>query len=258
VVACVRDGGPGRAMVTAVQSRLIRADDGIRLHVAVTGAGADVVVLSGGPGCVQYLEDDEIAPVGFRAWYPEPRGVGRSAGSAHTMAKAVADLEAVRRSVGVESWIVVGHSWGSDLAVFYALQHPARVSGVVGIAGTGIQRDRTWSEEYQARKDSEPQIPIKWDPQVHAGLMASYREWIHEPRVLRQVADCAVPMRFVAAAEDIRPSWPLEQLAELAPRGAVVRIPDVPHDFWSTHPETWVGVVTDACTDLAREDGGKR
>src|SRR3954465_9079489 len=105
VVSCVRDGGPGRAMVTAVQSGLIRGDDGIRLHVGGTGAGAGGGVLSGGPCCVQYLEDDEIAPVGFRAWYPEPRGVGRSAGSAHTMAKAVADLEAVRRSVGVESWI---------------------------------------------------------------------------------------------------------------------------------------------------------
>jgi pimeloyl-ACP methyl ester carboxylesterase len=98
-VACVRDGGPGRAMVTAVQSRLIPADDGIRLHVAVAGAGADVVVLSGGPGCVQYLEDDEIAPVGFRAWCPEPRGVGRSAGGAHTMADAVADLETEPRGV---------------------------------------------------------------------------------------------------------------------------------------------------------------
>jgi proline iminopeptidase len=61
-----------------MQSRLIAADDGTQLHVGVAGSGPDVVVLSGGPGCVQYLEDDQIAPVGFRAWYPEPGGCQRT------------------------------------------------------------------------------------------------------------------------------------------------------------------------------------
>lgn len=233
-----------------MQSRFVDAADGTRLHVGVTGSGPDVVVLSGGPGCVHYLEDDDLAPTGFQAWYPEPRGVGRSGGGGHTMDQAVADLEAVRQAVGVSSWIALGHSWGSDLAVFYALRHPESVTAVVGIAGTGIQKDRTWFEEYSARKDSEPEIPIAWVPQVHAALHDSYLEWIHHPHVFRDVADCVVPMRLVAAALDIRPSWPLEQLAELAPHGTFVRIADVPHDFWATHPSIWVNVITNACADL--------
>jgi proline iminopeptidase len=126
---------------------------------------------------------------------------------------------------------------------------------VVGIAGTGIQKDRTWSEQYHACKDTEPKIPIAWVPEVHAALSASYLEWIHQPRVLRQVADSTVPMRFVAAAEDIRPFWPLQQLAELAPLGAFVRVPNVPHHFWATHPQTWVRVVTAACTDVSSAGG---
>lgn len=235
-----------------VQSRSITADDGTALHVGVTGAGPDVVVLSGGPGCVHYLENDQLAPTGFRAWYPEPRGVGRSAGGPHTMAQAVGDLEAVRRAVGVTSWVALGHSWGGDLAVFYALQHPDALRGVVAIAGTGPQRDRTWSQEYHAGKDREPQIPIDWVPEVHAALLASFMDWIHRPRLFRQVADCAVPMRLIAAGQDIRPSWPLEQLAELAPLGAFTCVPDVPHDFWATHPDVWVRVVTDTCNSLAR------
>jgi proline iminopeptidase len=85
---------------------------------------------------------------------------------------------------------------------------------------------------------------------VHAALTASYLEWIHRPRVLRQVADSSVPMRFVAAGDDVRPSWPLQQIAELAPHGDFVRVPDVPHDFWATHPHTWVQLVTDCCRDL--------
>jgi proline iminopeptidase len=59
---------------------MVAADDGTLLHVGGTGDGPDVVVLSGGPGCVHYLEDEALAPRGMRAWYSEPRGVGRSEG----------------------------------------------------------------------------------------------------------------------------------------------------------------------------------
>ena len=61
------------------------------------------------------------------------------------MEEAIADLEGIREAVGVGTWIVVGHSWGCDLGVRYAVEHPEAVTAVVGIAGKGPQRDRTWS-----------------------------------------------------------------------------------------------------------------
>ena len=128
---------------------------GVALHVGVVGQGCDVVVLTGGPGCVQYLESDEISPSGHRAWYPEARGVGRSGGVPHTMERAIADLEGIREAVSIDKWIVVGHSWGSDLAVRYAVERPDSVVGVVGIAGKGPHRDRTSSEAYEAGKGRE-------------------------------------------------------------------------------------------------------
>jgi proline iminopeptidase len=224
--------------------------DGVELHVGVTGSGPDVLVLTGGPGCVHYLERDEIAVPGHRCWYPEPRGVGRSAGGPHDMARAVADLEAVRRSAGVASWLVLGHSWGSDLAVRYALDHPDVVSGVVGVAGKGPQRDRTWSAAYEAGKANEPEVPVDIAMDVWAALSASFTEWIHQPDLWRRLADCRVPMHFIAAGDDVRPSWPLQQLAALVPEGQFTVVPAVPHDFWSTHPDRWVDVVTRACDEL--------
>lgn len=110
-----------------MESRLIQVE-GVALHVGVTGQGSDLVVLTGGPGCVQYLERDEISPPAHRAWYPEPRGVGRSGGGPHTMERAIADLEGIREVVGVGSWMVMGHSWGCDLAVRYAVEHPESVT----------------------------------------------------------------------------------------------------------------------------------
>jgi proline iminopeptidase len=122
-----------------MQTLVVDADDGVRLNVGMTGDGTDVLVLSGGPGCVHYLERDELAPRGMRSWFPEPRGVGRSTGGPHSMSQAVADLETVRLAAGVESWVVLGHSWGGDLAVRYALDHPDAVRKVVAVAGCGVQ-----------------------------------------------------------------------------------------------------------------------
>ena len=220
--------------------------DGIALHVGVTGTGPDLVVLTGGPGCVQYLERDDLALPGHRCWYPEPRGVGRSAGGAHDMERAIADLEAVRRHAGVGTWSVLGHSWGSDLAIRYALEHPESVARVIAVAGRGPQRDRTWSEAYEAGKASEPDVPIRVALEVCASLSASFTDWIHQPDLWRRLADCSVPVHLIAAGADVRPSWPLQQLAELMPAGRFSSVPGVPHDFWSTHPDLWVDVLEHA------------
>ncbi|NUT07503.1 MAG: alpha/beta hydrolase [Hamadaea sp.] len=229
-----------------MESRTIRVEH-TALHVGVTGQGPDVVVLTGGPGCVQYLEQNEIAPLHHRAWYPEPRGVGRSGGGPHGMERAIADLEGIRAAVGIDAWIVVGHSWGCDLAVRYAVEHPEVVTAVVGIAGRGPQRDRTWSQAYEAGKATAPFVDVDWVPEVHAALSDSFTDWIHGPGLWRGLADCAVPMHFIAAGDDIRPSWPLAQLAALVPRGRFSTVPGVPHDFWFTHPELWTKTVTAAC-----------
>lgn len=148
----------------------VPADDHVGLHVGVTGNGPDVVVLSGGPGCVHYLENDEIAPRGVRAWYPEPHGVGRSAGGPHTLTRAIAELESVREAADIDRWAALGHSWGSDLAVRYALDHPSRITSVVGVAGHGLHKDRIWSQTYDSLKDTESTIQIDWNFAVHGAL----------------------------------------------------------------------------------------
>ena len=119
---------------------------------------------------------DDLAPRDHPAWYPEPRGVGRSGGGPHTMEEAIADLEGIRKAVGVGNWIVVGHPRGCDLGVRYAVEHPEAVAAVVGIAGRGPQRDRTWSEAYESGKIAEPIVEIDWVPDVHAALSASFTD----------------------------------------------------------------------------------
>ena len=225
----------------------VGADDETSLHVGVVGSGPDVVVLSGGPGCVNYLENSDLAPCGFRTWFPEPRGVGRSGGGPHDLAQAIADLETMREAMGVNEWIAVGHSSGSDLAVRYALDHPERVRAVIGVAGHGLHKDRTWSKIYEAARHTEDEFVIEWEPAVHESLKASFDEWIHEPQLFRQLADSDVAMTFVAAGDDIRPDWPLRQLAALVPRAQFREVVGVPHNFWGTHPSEWTQLMSSLC-----------
>lgn len=241
-----------------MESRAVDAEDGAVLDVASCGSGPDVVVLSGGPGCVHYLADERIAPPGARSWFPTPRGVGASGGGPHDMVRAVADLEAVRSQLGVERWVVLGHSWGSDLAVRYALDHPDRVQAVIGVAGHGLHRDRSWSEIYEQGKQHEQPVEIDWVPEVHRSLWSSFQDWIHEASLFRRLAECSVPMQFIAAGKDIRPNWPLQQLAELVPHGSFAVVDGVVHDFWATDPQTWVRITSRACrAAAARTESGR-
>jgi proline iminopeptidase len=43
----------------------------------------------------------------------------------------VKDMERLRRHLGIESWLVFGGSWGSTLAIAYAIEHADRCAGLV-------------------------------------------------------------------------------------------------------------------------------
>jgi proline iminopeptidase len=96
-----------------------------------------VIVLHGGPDFDQsYLAPDlDRWADGFHLIYYDQRGRGRSAHHVRptdvTLASDLDDLDRVRRYFGVESAIVLGHSWGTVLALEYARRHPTHVSHLI-------------------------------------------------------------------------------------------------------------------------------
>ncbi|KAB2966265.1 alpha/beta fold hydrolase [Zoogloea sp.] len=117
---------------------LLPVGDGHRLHVETSGnpAGEPVVLLHGGPGsgCSPRMRDLYDPGRHFLVAFDQ-RGAGRSepAGETrtNTTAHLVADLEALRRHLGVARWRVTGGSWGATLALAYAMAHRGAVSGLV-------------------------------------------------------------------------------------------------------------------------------
>jgi proline iminopeptidase len=69
----------------------------------------------------------------------DQRGSGRSRSDGpFDVESFVADLDVLRGHWGHEQWVVAGHSWGANLALFYALAHPRETLAVIYICGTGL------------------------------------------------------------------------------------------------------------------------
>ncbi len=134
---------------------------GCAFHCVRSGAGPPVVLVHGGPGLWDYL-----GPVAAlierraRAFRYDQRACGRSTGEGpHTIARHVADLEALRDHWGLERFTVIGHSWGASLALHYALEHPERLAGMVYMSGTGV--DPAWKADNKAARPKGRLVPSR-------------------------------------------------------------------------------------------------
>lgn len=140
--------------------RLI-AVDGAELFVEQSGNpdGIPALYLHGGPGSglgnrgyVMKFDPERYRVIGL-----DQRGCGRSRPWAMddldrldrlTTPRLIDDVEAVRKELGVEAWVVNGVSWGSTLALAYAQAHPERVLGIVIMAvTTGAPSEIDWITE---------------------------------------------------------------------------------------------------------------
>jgi len=98
--------------------------------------GRPVLFLHGGPGAgAGAVHRRFFDPHFWRIVIFDQRGAGRSRPLGglddNTTQDLVADIEVLRRHLGIERWLLFGGSWGSTLALAYAQAQPARVSGCV-------------------------------------------------------------------------------------------------------------------------------
>ncbi len=133
-------------------SGFLKTDDGHSLYYEVSGNpdGIPVLYLHGGPGAglspnyKRFFDANRYRIIGF-----EQRGCGRSKpfGSLenNTTQHSLADIQQLRRFLGIDKWVVFGGSWGATLALLTALDDPDAVSGLI-LRGVflGRQQDRDW------------------------------------------------------------------------------------------------------------------
>ncbi len=213
---------------------------GPALWTCAEGTGHPVLFIPGGPGCCDYLEPVSSAVAGIRAIRFDPRGCGRSEQVAnYRLTDALGDIERLREHHGVERWVVAGHSAGADHALAYAFQHRDHVAGVVCLSGGRFNNDRLWHAAYSAARDAglEPEIDFAYPPnmEVNAQLNAEWKAFIQRPTMFRELAEFDIPALFIYGSEDIRPAWPMEQVARLMPNARWELLQGANHNLWMTH-----------------------
>ncbi len=98
--------------------------------------GRPALVLHGGPGgAINPTMRRFFDPARWRVVLFDQRGCGRSRPNAsledNTTWTLIEDIERLRKTLKIERWAVFGGSWGSTLALAYAITHPERVSALV-------------------------------------------------------------------------------------------------------------------------------
>ena len=96
--------------------------------------GKPVLFVHGGPGggtnpaMARYFD-----PLSYNVILVDQRGCGDSEPFAHlednTTYDSVRDFEKIRELLKIDKWQVFGGSWGSTLALAYAMEHPTKVMG---------------------------------------------------------------------------------------------------------------------------------
>ncbi len=131
--------------------------------------GKPALYLHGGPGSVCSPGQRRFFdPAVYRAMLFDQRGSGRSRPlasdpnadlSANTTGQLIADIEALRQLLGVESWTVLGLSWGTTLGLAYAQAHPNRVNALaLALVTTTSRREVEW-----ITRDVGRIFPREWD-----------------------------------------------------------------------------------------------
>jgi proline iminopeptidase len=208
---------------------MLDVGDGNRVYWEVCGnpEGKPAVMLHGGPGsgCTpgfrRYFD-----PSAYRIVLLDQRGAGRSTPhasaygtdmSVNTTAHLIADLELLRRHLGIGRWLVWGVSWGSALGMRYAQTHPGVVSELVltGVA-TGSNPEvtlltkglgrifpeafgRFLAEVPEGERDGNlaaaySRLIESPDPEVRARAARAWTDW--------ETATVPAPPRSVARYED--------------------------------------------------------
>ena len=225
-------------MITLIE-KYIEVENG-SLWTKKVGQGMPVLLISGGPGMCNYLEPvstliENICEVILF----DPKGCGRSrfdGDDGYDLKSCIDDMEAIRRAYGYEKWVVIGHSWGADIGLAYTLLYPQSIEAFVSISGTGIQNDRDWKEAYNQnkmeRKEAMPDFLFEVNKTVHRSLINSWRTFIKKTNLLKQLSQLEVATLFIFAEKDIRPSWPIQQLAALINDAQYIEMPNAGHYIW--------------------------
>jgi proline iminopeptidase len=133
--------------INAQKDAYIQFEDNV-IHLTAYGEGQAILILNGGPG----MNSEGFKPLAKilgrsnKVIIYDQRGTGQSKiaktdSNTITMDSMAHDIEAIRKYLHLDNWIVLGHSFGGMLASYYASKYPERIKGLILSSSGGINMD---------------------------------------------------------------------------------------------------------------------
>jgi proline iminopeptidase len=194
----------------------LRVSDLHLIHYEEVGSpkGKPALFLHGGPG-VGISPDYRrfFDPTFYRVILPDQRGAGKSLPHAelreNTTWDIVDDLEKLKNHLGLEKWLVFGGSWGSTLALAYAIKYPESVSGII-IRGVFLARQSEL--DWLHKSGMNQAFPDEWERFVEPIPLAdrgdipkAYLRILTGPDKARQLEAAKTWSRWEAATMNLIP-----------------------------------------------------
>ncbi len=177
-------------------------------------SGQPVVFLHGGPGAgASPLHRRFFDPSHYRIIIFDQRGAGRSQPlgdvTFNSTPHLVDDMEALRVMLGLERWMVFGGSWGSTLALAYAVAHPERCQALI-LRGIFLCRPQEIEWFLYGMRIFFPEV---WDaftadiPETKRNdLLATYYRLLTDPDPAVHMPAAHAWSRYEGACSTLRPS----------------------------------------------------
>jgi len=108
----------------------------VYFEIAGNPEGIPVVFLHGGPGGgIEDIYRQYFDPEKYKIILFDQRGCGKSTPHAelenNTTWDLISDIEKIRKLLNIDNWIIFGGSWGSTLALSYAITYPQKCLGLI-------------------------------------------------------------------------------------------------------------------------------
>ncbi|HEX7076159.1 MAG TPA: alpha/beta hydrolase [Hyphomicrobiaceae bacterium] len=259
-----------------MSTAMVNLPDGAGLAVTTSGAGRDLVLVTGLGGTAAFW--DPVVPLlepHFRVTRFDQRGIGASdRGTAEVSIGLLAeDTRAVLEHLDARDAVLLGHSTGGVILQELALRDSSRVGGLV-LSGTWAKPNRYMTELFRSRSvllEKAPQeyaamgaflgytpdwLEANWtrfEAVVAAAPTSRAAQKVVAERIAallafdrsKDVGSISPPVLIQGAEDDlIVPAFLQRELAELIPQAKLDILPSGGHFFPLTRPAEFLKILT--------------